>query len=110
MGYYIFEVKPSVVIKANSVQKAIERYDKEYPENKEVKICRNIKEIEVKAMVLDILFDKLEVAIFLDDMEHFINADVLEFQHRLSSDEEVVVLTDDDLKRFDRESKKKKTT
>ena len=110
MGYYIFEVKPSAVIKANSIQKAIERYEKEYPENKEVKICRHIKEIEVKAMILDVLLDKLEVAIFLDDMEHFINEDVLEFQHRLSSDEEVVVLTDYDLKRFDRESKKKKTT
>lgn len=110
MGYYIFEIKPSAVIKADSIKKAIERYEKEYPENKEIKICRQIKEVEVKAMILDILFDKIDIAIFLDDMEHFINTDVLEFQHKLSSDEEVVVLTDHDLKRFDRESKKKKTT
>ena len=110
MGYYIFEVKPSAVIKADSIKEAIERYEKEYPENKEVKICRQIKEIEVKAMVLDILLDKLDIAIFLDDVEHFVNEDVLEFQNRLSSDREVVVLTDYDLKRFDGETKKKKYT
>ena len=110
MGYYIFEIKPSAVIKADSIKEAIERYEKEYPENKEVKICRHIKEAEVKAMILDILLDKLDIAIFLDDIEHFVNEDALEFQNRLSSDREVVVLSDYDLKRFDGETKTKKST
>lgn len=105
MNYYVFDIALRAIIKASSIPEAIDMYEILYPESKEFKVCKQVKESEVKALILDVLFDKLEVAIFLDDVEHFINKEVLEHQHKLLSNHPSVLLSDLDFERIEKETK-----
>lgn len=101
MHYYLFEIEPKAIIKAPSAEKAIDCYILHYPEASEIKICQSISEHKAKAMILDILLDKLEVAIFHDTLDEFINKDVLFMQQDLYSNETKLMLSNVDMKRIE---------